>query len=61
MKNFKGEIIDAFSFQHCELTYNFMYHKAKLERLYAKFPSLKSFLLNMKDKYPSDFFKNNEH
>jgi len=60
VQNYNGGIIDAFSFQHCGLTYNFMYHKPKLEMLCVRFPSLIQYILNMKENCPSDFFNNNE-
>jgi transposase-like protein len=58
--NDNGKIIDAFSFQHCGLTYNFMYHKPKLEMLCANFLYLKRYILKMKEECPSDFFNKNE-
>jgi len=62
LKNYKenGKIIDAFSFKHCGLSYNFMYHKPKLELLSVKFPTLESFIINMKRKCPNDFFNEDE-
>ena len=56
----KINIIEFFSFKHSGLTYNFMYHKPKLEMLSYRFISLKKYLISMKDVCPSDFFNENE-
>lgn len=54
------DIIEAFSFKHSGLTYNFMYHKPKLEMLFHRFMSIRKYLTTMKDVCPSDFFKEDE-
>ncbi len=52
----KAEIIETYSFKHVGLTYNFMYHKPKLEMLCKSFLSLHRFIIKMKDECPNDFF-----
>jgi len=60
VKKYSGNIIDSFSFQHSGLTYNFTYHRPKLEFLAAMFPTLICFILDKEKKCPSDFFNENE-
>jgi len=62
LKNYKSsdKIIESFSFQHSGLTYNFTYHKAKLDMLCVKFSSLVKYIINMKNECPSDFFNENK-
>jgi transposase-like protein len=54
--NKKEEIIKSYSFKHSGLTYNFMYHRPKLEMYCKIFPNLLRFITKMKDECPSDFF-----
>ena len=62
LKNHNGGIIDAFSFNHHNLTYNFMFHKPKLKFLCDKYPNLLNYILKMKELYPRNFFnKDKKH
>jgi len=60
MKKYKDDIIFESSFQHSGLTYNFRYHLPKLEMLCTRFPSPTRYLKGMKNRCPSDIFKENE-
>jgi transposase-like protein len=56
IQNYNGGIIDAFSFNHYDFTYNFMFHKPKLNILCDNFPNLLNYISKMKDLFPKDFF-----
>ena len=56
LKNYNGGIIDAFSFNHHDFTYNFMFHRPKLNILCDNFPNLLNYILKMKELFPNDFF-----
>lgn len=56
----QANIIESFSFKHSGLTYDFMYHKPKLEMLSYRFISLRKYLKSMKDVCPSDIFNEDE-
>ena len=58
--NNKEDIIMSYSFKHSGLTYNFIYHRPKLEMYSKGFPSLLNFITKMKDECPNDFFNENE-
>ena len=60
VKKYNDKLIFAFSFQHSGLTYDFKYHLPKLEMLCSSFPSLIKYLKDMKNRCPSDIFKENE-
>jgi len=60
VKKYTGDIIHAFSFQHSGLTYNFLYHIPKIEILGSKYPLVVQYLRDMRNKCPSDIFKENE-
>jgi len=52
----KKEIVKSFSFKHNGCTYNFIYHRPKLEMYCKGFPSLLRFITKMKDECPNIFF-----
>ena len=56
----KIDIIEAFSFKHSGLSYNFMFHRPKLDILCHHFDFLGKFLIDMKKACPSNFFKEDE-
>ncbi len=60
VKNYKSNIISSFSFQHAGLIYNFKYHKPKLEILCDDFPTLVSYIKNLKNECPQNFFDTDE-
>ena len=60
VKNYNGKILFTHSFNHNGLTYNFRYHKLKLEILTSNYPSLIEYLKGLKAKCPDDIFRENE-
>ncbi|KYK25375.1 hypothetical protein AYK24_04950 [Thermoplasmatales archaeon SG8-52-4] len=57
LKNYNGGIIDAFSYNHNDCNYNFMFHKPKLKILCDNHPKLLDYITKMKELYPKNFFE----
>jgi len=57
LEKYTGDIIASKIFKHKGLTYNYKYHKAKLELFGGKYKGLYSYLTNFEKNFPHKFFE----
>jgi hypothetical protein len=57
VEKYNGNVINFHSFEHSGVIYNFKYHKPKMDMLCDDFPTLVSYLINLKKECPQDFFE----
>ena len=57
VEKYNGNVINSYSFEHSGVIYNFKYHKPKIDMLCDNFPTLVSYLTNLKKECPQEFFE----